>query len=770
MITLATPVSSSIIAVTVYRQGATVTREVAPSALSMALTPANPPSTSATGRASVVLTGLPLGIDERSVRVTVSAADSVSAESQEPPFQEASFSACDVHVRMDSVTPDPTLRPAKNDALENARLEVELLETRSQGLQQRWSRLEEAQIETRPSGPNDSQPVASPVTARLGFVTWVAQEHAAIDSELADVRQALEAAKVQWRSLAQQDAERTTAKQGLTDALSTAIVVTLTGLDDGPVRGILRVSYGVTSARWAPAYAVRVSAEVATDVDLDAALRADIAMRAHVAQHTGEDWSDVALRLSTATPERWCERPELTSIRIGRAQPAARSGWRPAPTDTDRLFADLDRFNRTSALEQHLAPAPVPRSYGGGGGQEISKVYAPETERYEEEGFLGDEGEPSPMVGGSADDEFSGEFMEMAQTLHDDLGAPQSRSSGGFSLPSLPSFGGAGPPAASAPARPKSVSLKRSRSAPARPRKQVLEAANPSPGDDLLNYSALRLGGPSGVGGGQASSNSQRGRIAPVPKSRHASMELASSPPSGTQATHDYDYDYAFDGQVPISVPSDGQYHAVPVTTHEAPANMHHIVVPRVTTDVFRVAQIANPLAGPLLPGPADIYVDRDFLLTTPMLFTPPGGEVSLGLGVEQAIKVARNTTFKEANAGLLGTSTLLDHSITIEVQNHLPRVATLEVRERLPWTPEEQDEPEVRLSRVSPAWESWPPPPNTQTASGASGPTHQESGLEGGYRWVTEVPSGGEQRYEVEYSIKMSAKHELVGGNRREQ
>ena len=69
----------------------------------------------------------------------------------------------------------------------------------------------------------------------------------------------------------------------------------------------------------------------------------ELVMRALICQDSGEDWRGVKLVLSTAAPMTWTELPELSSIRIGRAQPTppARAGFRPAPQGAGMLFSDL---------------------------------------------------------------------------------------------------------------------------------------------------------------------------------------------------------------------------------------------------------------------------------------------------------------------------------------------------------------------------------------------------------------------------------------------
>jgi len=179
-----------------------------------------------------------------------------------------------------------------------------------------------------------------------------------------------------------------------------------------------------------------------------------------------------------------------------------------------------------------------------------------------------------------------------------------------------------------------------------------------------------------------------------------------------------------------------------------------YISVPRETQDVFRVVALRNPLDAPLLPGPVDVYVGGRFALASSVEVTPPRGRVELGLGVEQAIKIARNVSFEEEASGLLKRSLELQHSVKVEIKNHLPRPATVEVRERLPVTREGESDVEVMERAVDPAWDDL---------------KQEVPLLRGGRAWKVEVPAGGERTLRASYAIRIPQNHEIVGGNRRE-
>jgi uncharacterized protein (TIGR02231 family) len=229
-------------------------------------------------------------------------------------------------------------------------------------------------------------------------------------------------------------------------------------------------------------------------------------------------------------------------------------------------------------------------------------------------------------------------------------------------------------------------------------------------------------------------------------------------PPPGTADVRTeagwYDYVYATDAAV--DVPSDGTFHSVPVQTRTATGEVRYVTVPREDPQVYRQAQVRNPLPSPLLPGPVEVYVAGEYVLTTTLPSVPPGGDFKLALGVEQAVKVARNTTFREERSGdkVVATNELI-HDVVIELVSHLDREATFEVRERIP-QPAPDAEVVVDEGKVSPKWEAY---------------SQEERGqvLEGGRRWVLTVKPQGSQTLSARYTVKLYANNELVGGNRRE-
>lgn len=126
-----------------------------------------------------------------------------------------------------------------------------------------------------------------------------------------------------------------------------------------PAGGALRVRYLVNNASWAPSYNVRVDAERKGVL---------IEYNAAVQQTTGEDWNEVAMTLSTASPSLVATAPELTALRISLA-PLDESALAEANARVSDYFAkkrelqsQLERFeserSNTASLGLSLGQAP----------------------------------------------------------------------------------------------------------------------------------------------------------------------------------------------------------------------------------------------------------------------------------------------------------------------------------------------------------------------------------------------------------------------------
>lgn len=208
---------------------------------------------------------------------------------------------------------------------------------------------------------------------------------------------------------------------------------------------------------------------------------------------------------------------------------------------------------------------------------------------------------------------------------------------------------------------------------------------------------------------------------------------------------------YECSGRAPIA--SDGRFHGVAVETRELELQTRLWSVPREDPRVFRQAWVSQGQGAPLLPGPADIIVDGALLRTVP--FAGGGRRQKLGfdLGVEDALKLARNVRYREESAGFLKGRRVLHTEIEVEMASTLAQDAEVELHERLPIAGQSDIEVEVIAAR-----------PEAETYPGEIG----HATLKGGRRQRVRVPAGACVTCKFHYAIYMPNDQQLDGGDRR--
>jgi uncharacterized protein (TIGR02231 family) len=204
----------------------------------------------------------------------------------------------------------------------------------------------------------------------------------------------------------------------------------------------------------------------------------------------------------------------------------------------------------------------------------------------------------------------------------------------------------------------------------------------------------------------------------------------------------------------PTPVAADGLLHGVTVLRRRGQVRRVLACVPARDPSVYELVTFDNPLDVPLLAGPVRVFRGGDFVVTAPLETTAPGGTLTVGLGVEPGVAVARNTFFEEGQAGLLGGGAVLRHRVEIEVRSKLARAARVEIYERVPVS--RDDDVKVEVVRAEPK-----PEPYDQAERGDT--------VEGGLRFSFELEPRGVRTCVLAYNITLPQKHVLVGGNRRD-
>lgn len=704
------PIFSTISDVTVYRSGALVRR-------SAELKRSN-------GKYPdyIFLNDLPACLQDDSIRVQISADNGLSA-----PI------ANDIKIEL-LVMKQPqtsTLDSKFNDTLKTYIIEQielqELLETTSVALEQ----LGVVDIPERPTPEGATAVMPSPTTSILNLNKFIHERRNKLVEQKFELEQAILEKSEKIDHLKFTIQENSQVPEVLENELTKGIVVRLSQTGASADTAMVSIEYMVPGAQWFPAYSLHIDSTNE---------KGKLKMHALIAQATGENWSNITIKLSTALPQEWMELPKLRSKRIGRQQSgSSQKGWRPPPEGVDALFADYDYFqSEVSSSRKKISVTPSIAVNG-------SKI----VEEEEMDDLMGND-----------DLSFDDAVFSKAEAAPCMAPEQKTQKKSLFNINLGGSAGGSKSKRKITTPSPQSMKVAKN--------DMEVVAIDPMAGqqeltfvNELMNFQRLYMQGPLSSNRGKLKISSQQQYVNVLPgmlKALNNAINKAGSLPESPSKCNSpntidsFDYTYVCDN--PVEVPSKAKYISIPVCEQQVDVSIRHVVVPREAPEVFRVAKISNPLKNPLLAGPIDLYLNGDFFITGNLDVIAPHGKADLGLGVEESIKVARNTFFEEESEGLLKGKLLLKHKILIEIMNNLKCNIEIEVRERIPVKQTNDENIEIIMHKAKPDWEKYSAsPPNVR----------------GRYAWKLKMSAGEKCELQAKYDVEIASKNEIIGGNRRE-
>ncbi len=259
------PLSSDVSAVTLYPQGATITRKV--------------PFTAPAGQHDLILTDMPLRTELSSVRVQVDGAQmgGVTARNRFVPPRDPQTDAA-IATAEDKVE-------RLHDALRDRQAEIREIRLEAEAAEARVALLKQI---------GEAEGVAAlDVAALRDLLRLVGDETLTAKRAAHDALQRADAASRTLGDLKEELQKAEAALAALVPEAEERALLSVAIAGDEPMEGMMTVTYTVQDAAWRPVY----------DLRLDRANGSLTLERgAFVAQSTGENWRDVALRLSTVRP------------------------------------------------------------------------------------------------------------------------------------------------------------------------------------------------------------------------------------------------------------------------------------------------------------------------------------------------------------------------------------------------------------------------------------------------------------------------------------
>jgi uncharacterized protein (TIGR02231 family) len=136
----------------------------------------------------------------------------------------------------------------------------------------------------------------------------------------------------------------------------------------------------------------------------------------------------------------------------------------------------------------------------------------------------------------------------------------------------------------------------------------------------------------------------------------------------------------------PADVAGDGTPVRLLVARSRLQASLRLRATPRLFPHVFRVAEAANATGLPLLPGPLDVYRDRNFVARQQLEEIPAGARFTVSLGIEERVR-ARWVIVEEVerSVGLLRGARHHRFAYRFHLVSHLPKPEEVELGDQIP-------------------------------------------------------------------------------------
>ncbi|WP_141620668.1 mucoidy inhibitor MuiA family protein [Myxococcus sp. AB036A] len=535
-----------------------------------------------------------------------------------------------------------------------------------------------AQIEAlrrvRPSARSDSEAARAqtPPTTWNAAVSFLVDNVARMEARMRE----LEAQSATLQKEQQQHKERATALGQTFGEPGVEVTATLTGKRTTKVA----LTYLTTGARWYPRYELQFQPETQ---------RMQMAFYGRVSQETGEDWEGARLTLSTALPANASEMPELRTWKLGlreRFIPTPKpykESSRPAPSTpnalpqaTDSAEVALRAQLRRLAGQPSSAEQPVPSNH-----QATAQHVAAGSST-----ILGS------IVDAQARQPLPDVVVTATSTSSDSAHLAVTDAHGTYRLPNLPpglytlrfEREGYQPYARS------DVQLRLNRT--------IRVNAEILPGG--ITEVREIVGAPPTIGVGSASMgvNVDQEFIKRIALRRDKDgsylRTVGVNPPLGWSSPAFADgspvaaaggYSLTFTSQHRETLFSRKGERSIPLVSESWPVQVERKVFPALSQDAYLVATLQGPSRSVLPGGHASLFVGTDPAGTATLATLVPGESFTLPLGIDRAVRSARNVRLVEAEKGFISKEEVGTYEVTIEVPNPYPFPLAVSVVDQLP-------------------------------------------------------------------------------------
>jgi hypothetical protein len=145
-----------------------------------------------------------------------------------------------------------------------------------------------------------------------------------------------------------------------------------------------------------------------------------------------------------------------------------------------------------------------------------------------------------------------------------------------------------------------------------------------------------------------------------------------------------------------LTLPSKSDQQLVTIASLKTAAQFVFVAAPLLTDYVYLQADITNNSDTILLPGPADMFKNGQFVGKGDMKLVTIGQSFTTGFGVDSQIQVTRE--FKDKKIETLWGNRMDENHYRLAIENYYDKPVTLRLFDRLPWT----ETPELGIELTS--------------------------------------------------------------------
>ncbi len=455
----------------------------------------------------------------------------------------------------------------------------------------------------------------------------------------------------------------------------------------GKVR--LDLEYFIPGASWKPTYNIHF------DPDRG---RVTIKTAGMVRQATGEDWINAAVSLSTAIPGLGIKLPELLTWALGEK----------------REFIPRPRAARMPpAAARFSPPQPQPTAFEAERRARLQVLQGRISELQRMLSMTVDERSISTLAGLDAGGGGYGMAEGSKGGLRDYAGKKGKR-------------------------RYRKPSRRRPQAMPSVSKAEAMPPAPPP-------MEAMELARPEAVSDKRVSSRGRRTRRT-VATSLRLFEPVYYHPPrfsdSSLPAVVAGGLDYIYDCPTRASIPSSGQALRVPLAAEVYPVETFYEATPSLKKTAYLKAKVTNRGKRPILQGPVNIFVGKDFIGQGQLRTTGQGGVIDLPLGADENIRILHKVVPATVTKGIISKDEITTYTQTIEIGNYKKKAITINVYDQIPKT--RNEDIEIEKGSLKPKPDKGP----------------DEDGI---MRFVLRIPPGKIQTIQFSYKIKRPENWQLT-------